>query len=159
MFRTPGAISWSQWCVSSPTVGTVSFSVFGDSQAPRSIAFLFSANHASALSLSGNVELYRLPSGAVYRAWYRPLFSSRKLPKFCAQFVPNVCPLEVISRGTRAINVPWACYCEKRPEQGVTSKNTKGQTVKTLSDLGFRAPSGTRTPNPLIKSQLLCQLS
>jgi hypothetical protein len=27
------------------------------------------------------------------------------------------------------------------------------------SDLGFCAPPGTRTPNPLIKSQLLCQLS
>ena len=27
------------------------------------------------------------------------------------------------------------------------------------ADLGFCAPSGTRTPNPLIKSQLLCQLS
>jgi hypothetical protein len=30
---------------------------------------------------------------------------------------------------------------------------------KRPSDLGFCAPSGTRTPNPLIKSQLLCQLS
>ncbi len=28
-----------------------------------------------------------------------------------------------------------------------------------VTDLGFGAPSGTRTPNPLIKSQLLCQLS
>jgi hypothetical protein len=27
------------------------------------------------------------------------------------------------------------------------------------SDLLFCAPPGTRTPNPLIKSQLLCQLS
>ena len=27
------------------------------------------------------------------------------------------------------------------------------------ADLRFCAPSGTRTPNPLIKSQLLCQLS
>lgn len=54
---------------------------------------------------------------------------------------------------------PGMCYCGKRPEQGVTSKNAKGQTVKILPDLGFCAPSGTRTPNPLIKSQLLCQLS
>jgi hypothetical protein len=31
----------------------------------------------------------------------------------------------------------------------------------TIGDLtwGLGAPSGTRTPNPLIKSQLLCQLS
>jgi len=27
----------------------------------------------------------------------------------------------------------------------------------TASDLQFCAPPGTRTPNPLIKSQLLCQ--
>jgi hypothetical protein len=27
------------------------------------------------------------------------------------------------------------------------------------SELVFCAPPGTRTPNPLIKSQLLCQLS
>ncbi len=32
-------------------------------------------------------------------------------------------------------------------------------TAYKACDLGFCAPSGTRTPNPLIKSQLLCQLS
>ena len=32
--------------------------------------------------------------------------------------------------------------------------------IYTQPELGKRgAPSGTRTPNPLIKSQLLCQLS
>jgi hypothetical protein len=29
----------------------------------------------------------------------------------------------------------------------------------TAAELRGSAPSGTRTPNPLIKSQLLCQLS
>ncbi len=37
-------------------------------------------------------------------------------------------------------------------------RRRRPDTVKA-SDLGFCAPSGTRTPNPLIKSQLLCQLS
>ena len=41
----------------------------------------------------------------------------------------------------------------------MTSENTKPQAT-IVSDLGFgSAPSGTRTPNPLVKSQLLCQLS
>jgi hypothetical protein len=37
--------------------------------------------------------------------------------------------------------------------------NTKPQ-VEEIFNLGSEcAPSGTRTPNPLVKSQLLCQLS
>jgi hypothetical protein len=48
---------------------------------------------------------------------------------------------------------------------GVTGYRTG--TVAAEQPAGFRvkvqvrwgAPSGTRTPNPLIKSQLLCQLS
>ena len=31
--------------------------------------------------------------------------------------------------------------------------------IRMEAGLGVCAPSGTRTPNPLIKSQLLCQLS
>ena len=33
------------------------------------------------------------------------------------------------------------------------------RAVPVEEDSGTGAPSGTRTPNPLIKSQLLCQLS
>ncbi|GAB3487525.1 tyrosine-type recombinase/integrase [Amycolatopsis cihanbeyliensis] len=43
--------------------------------------------------------------------------------------------------------------------EGTTMNNTKPQ-VNTDEDLGCGgAPSGTRTPNPLVKSQLLCRLS
>ena len=42
---------------------------------------------------------------------------------------------------------------------GKTMSKDEGQTRVMASDLRVCAPSGTRTPNPLIKSQLLCQLS
>ncbi len=43
---------------------------------------------------------------------------------------------------------------------GVKRPSRSPVIIYTCLDLGKRgAPSGTRTPNPLIKSQLLCQLS
>ena len=56
--------------------------------------------------------------------------------------------------GGQITGTPW--------QAKIVGKN-RGQRRRsdtvTGSDLGFCAPSGTRTPNPLIKSQLLCQLS
>ena len=37
--------------------------------------------------------------------------------------------------------------------------DTAGPSSRTNPQVNGSAPSGTRTPNPLIKSQLLCQLS
>jgi Phage integrase family len=52
---------------------------------------------------------------------------------------------------------PAAMDTQEDLESG--SKNTKPQ-VNTDADLGSGGtPPGTRTPNPLVKSQLLCQLS
>ena len=45
---------------------------------------------------------------------------------------------------------------ETRTVSGTTGSLAEAQCA---SDLHFCAPPGTRTPNPLIKSQLLCQLS
>jgi hypothetical protein len=46
----------------------------------------------------------------------------------------------------------------RKAEESLPEKTKPQATV--LSDLGSEgAPSGTRTPNPLVKSQLLCQLS
>ena len=43
---------------------------------------------------------------------------------------------------------------------GVKSAPRSPVIIRTRADMHFLgAPSGTRTPNPLIKSQLLCQLS
>ena len=56
---------------------------------------------------------------------------------------------EEAGQGTR-------CLSAKRMAKGWPT--TKVRSV-TAPDLVFCAPSGTRTPNPLIKSQLLCQLS
>ncbi|SEP52876.1 Phage integrase family protein, partial [Amycolatopsis saalfeldensis] len=48
---------------------------------------------------------------------------------------------------------------DSQKAEDLLPENTKPQ-VTILSDLGGEgAPSGTRTPNPLVKSQLLCQLS
>jgi hypothetical protein len=44
-------------------------------------------------------------------------------------------------------------------KSGVSREQIMRSLVQQRVDLRFRAPSGTRTPNPLIKSQLLCQLS
>ncbi len=44
-------------------------------------------------------------------------------------------------------------------DQSVTSEAPKGTSAKLGGPEIIGAPPGTRTPNPLIKSQLLCQLS
>ena len=54
-------------------------------------------------------------------------------------------------------------YCSSRTLVSIVGVKPAPRSpviICTQPDLGKRgAPSGTRTPNPLIKSQLLCQLS
>ncbi len=46
------------------------------------------------------------------------------------------------------------------PQPDETTPDSTNPQVSVNNDLGSEgAPSGTRTPNPLVKSQLLCQLS
>ncbi len=46
------------------------------------------------------------------------------------------------------------------PETEETLPENRNPQAENFSSLGIEgAPSGTRTPNPLVKSQLLCQLS
>ena len=44
-------------------------------------------------------------------------------------------------------------------EQTVMNPNKKTNRISAIKNAVLTTPPGTRTPNPLIKSQLLCQLS
>ena len=48
---------------------------------------------------------------------------------------------------------------DREEVEGMIPDTTKPQADENQAWGGGGAPSGTRTPNPLVKSQLLCQLS
>jgi hypothetical protein len=71
--------------------------------------------------------------------------------------------VKIIPRASaRHLGLPSGAHQTIVDSRGVNEKvpeNTKVQ-VNNSADLDLNgAPSGTRTPNPLVKSQLLCQLS
>ncbi len=63
--------------------------------------------------------------------------------------------------GSRAPDLAEALVPRRVITSGLTSSQPHPATAAGLEKGQVRkgAPSGTRTPNPLIKSQLLCQLS
>jgi integrase len=72
----------------------------------------------------------------------------------------------VVPRTTRASGVhsppaapfPFRSHSSPKGADMNATKATAAENVQVTGEVGS-APSGTRTPNPLIKSQLLCQLS
>jgi hypothetical protein len=105
-------------------------------------------------------------SGLVYPYTLRRTVGTLLTDKLPAREVSDllghsrISPITDIYVGQRSFQgaQPMSSAHARTANEGFTRSNSANQGLQGLG-LVFCAPPGTRTPNPLIKSQLLCQLS
>ena len=123
--------------------------------------------------LAGTLQLVDLKTGRSWRTINMPDVLAQQLKAHrlrqaeqhpaagsrCSKPMTNQTSRTANPTPTRAdkVNVPRAALAVKRKKR--PDLNSRSARISRLNNLFRCEPPGTRTPNPLIKSQLLCQLS
>ena len=141
-------------------------SVAGSSEAaaamlcPRGVRSSPATSRGIALRLSGTSSTPRgMANGA--RARRRDCPARRRRPGHLAGGPDDAKAPATTARSAAAARTSPVGRTSPAGESGPDLRRTPMSPKSFLGPVAFRggAPSGTRTPNPLIKSQLLCQLS